>query len=117
MIEDRRDRPGASTWLDEVGELSAAVQVKLLRVLQERAYQRLGGNGDAQGRCPPYRRDQPGPDGGEWLPGGSAATPCTDSPSSPCTVHLPVLRERESDAVLSTTISSGRWGPGWGELT
>jgi DNA-binding NtrC family response regulator len=31
-------------FLDEVGEMSAAVQAKFLRVLQEREYQRLGGS-------------------------------------------------------------------------
>jgi DNA-binding NtrC family response regulator len=33
---------GGTLLLDEIGELSAAVQVKLLRVLQERAFERLG---------------------------------------------------------------------------
>lgn len=35
---------GGSLFLDEVGDLSPTVQVKLLRVLQERSFERLGGS-------------------------------------------------------------------------
>ncbi len=45
--ERRRGRfemaDGGSLFLDEIGEIDAAIQVKILRVLEERAFERVGG--------------------------------------------------------------------------
>ena len=57
FTEARKDKPGrfalaegGTLFLDEIGDVSPAMQVRLLRVLQERVYEPLGGVEPVQGR-------------------------------------------------------------------
>jgi Nif-specific regulatory protein len=99
-----RQKPGrfelaarGTLFLDEIGELSPGVQVKLLRVLQEREFQRVGGTATLKADVrllAATNRD---------LPAEMAAGRFRNDlfyRVSVFNVHLPPLRERGDDVLL-----------------
>ena len=65
---------GTTLFLDEIGEIPIELQAKLLRVLQEGEFERLGGTKNDKGGCATGRCNKPRPQycGAEWrIPFGS----------------------------------------------
>ncbi len=67
FTDARKDKPGrfaladgGTILLDEIGDVSPAMQVRLLRVLQERVYEPLGSVDTGPSRCTGHHRHPPG---------------------------------------------------------
>ena len=52
---------GGTIFLDEVGDMPVLTQAKMLRLLQDQSFERLGGSETIRNRCPAGRRDERGP--------------------------------------------------------
>ena len=85
-------------FLDEVGTMSAALQMKLLRVLQEREFERDRRLAHDEGGRARHRRDQQRSRAGWWPTGSSARISIYRLNVIP--VQLPPLRERKEDIPL-----------------
>ena len=81
VLRRAREKPGmfeladkGSILLDEIGEMTPHLQAKLLHVLQDGEYTRLGGRQPAARRRPRARLDQHPAGGGGAAPGASGRT-------------------------------------------
>ena len=50
---------GGTIFLDEIGDIPLSTQVKILRIIQQREFERVGGISTIKNRCPDYRCYQP----------------------------------------------------------
>ena len=98
---------GGTLFLDEIGDLPLSLQAKLLRFLQERVIERIGGRReipvDTRLVCATHR-DLPG-----LIEAGNFREDLYYRLSE-ISMHLPPLRERHGDAVLMAQHFLGQYG-------
>jgi len=98
---------GGSLFLDEVGEMSLSLQVKLLRVLQEQEFQRVGGNKDIKVNVRIIAATNK--DLREEVDAGRFRSDLFFR-LNVVSVHVPPLRERRSDIPVLAAHFLGKFG-------
>ena len=89
---------GGTIFLDEIGDMRLKTQAKVLRVLQESKFERVGRHRADRGGRAGDRRHQQGPGEGDRRRASSARISSTGSNVIP--FHVPPLRERREDIPL-----------------
>ena len=105
---------GGTIFLDEIGEMPASLQAKLLRVLQERVVERIGGRTpiplDLRFICATNRKLKE-------LIGGGAFREDLYYRISEVTISVPALRDRQGDSLLIAQVLLQQMSERFGKST
>ena len=102
---------GGTLLLDEISEMDVRLQSKLLRAIQERVIDRVGGTAAGTGRYPHHRDVEPQSGRGRarrQLPRGSAVSPQRREPENTAAARTPGGHSR-TGAALRQKICRGQW--------
>ena len=108
---------GGTIFLDEVGELPLSAQAKILRVLQQREFERVGGTETLRTDARVDLGHPPRPARGRSPPAGSARTCTTASTSSGSPSRRSATAPRTSRPWPSTSSAALERRHGWGGLS
>ncbi len=103
---------GGTIFLDEIGDLSPTTQVKLLRVLQEKEFERVGGNDTIRTNVRVVAATNHDL---EKLVEASRFREDLYYRLNVFPIHLPPLRERKSDITLLTDFFTEKYGKQFGK--
>ena len=100
---------GGTLFLDEIESISLNMQLKLLRVLEEREVEKLGGEPPHQGQHAHHLRHQHGPRRRWWPRAGCARTSTIASTSSRCASRRCASASRTSRCWWASSCATARW--------